>query len=366
MSTTVRFREHDEFHRAALHTAIFGAVAGLLTYLVARVIPAAGGLTAPWAIGLLVAGAGFGLLPAARRTRVAELGILVLIGGAVGLVATLAAARGRDSLGHAAIALGFGLLVARGVEGRRGLIVLACGAGTVLVARYVLASFAYSATLAHLPGWTVAPLAGAAFSFVAAMAILARHIDLGQDRVADAYAACKGTVGGEVGELVEQGMGVWKKAEETVDEESPVRRAVEDSVLRLFDVAKKWQTVESAQSRSSAEGLQKRVEAMQEKIEKTEDAVARQQYEQARAALVEQLRYLKEIGTARERVVARMHNYLAVMERLRLAFVNHRSADASRLSTEVQPILDDLTTLGKEIDCASEALVEVESESAKA
>jgi hypothetical protein len=48
------------------------------------------------------------------------------------------------------------------------------------------------------------------------------------------------------------------------------------------------------------------------------------------------------------------------MERLRFAVINHRSADASRLATEVQPILDDLSDLGRDIDSSSEALAEVE------
>jgi len=95
-------------------------------------------------------------------------------------------------------------------------------------------------------------------------------------------------------------------------------------------------------------------------MSRTEDSIAKGQYQQAHAALAEQLRYLREIGTARERVVARMHHYLAAMERLRMAVLNHRSADASRLSTEVQPILDDLKDLGREIDCSSEAMGEVE------
>jgi hypothetical protein len=104
------------------------------------------------------------------------------------------------------------------------------------------------------------------------------------------------------------------------------------------------------------------MEQIADKVTRSTDPIAKAQYERAHAALGEQLRYVKEIGTARERVIARMHHYLAAMERLRFALINHRSADASRVSTDVGPILEDLQHLGKEIDFASEAAMEMEQE----
>jgi hypothetical protein len=47
------------------------------------------------------------------------------------------------------------------------------------------------------------------------------------------------------------------------------------------------------------------------------------------------------------------------MERLRFAVINHRSADASRIATEVAPILSDLEDLGRDIDSSSEAMSEL-------
>ena len=148
----------------------------------------------------------------------------------------------------------------------------------------------------------------------------------------------------------------------TLEPDAPARKTIEDSVLRLFEVGRRWAAVEAEGARTSAELLAERMAAMTAKMEKTEDPVAKAQYAHAHEALAEQARYLKEIGASRDRVVARMHHYLAAMERLRFAVINHRSADASRLATEVQPILDDLVDLGKEIDVSSEAMAEVERE----
>src|SRR5262249_13822492 len=140
------------------------------------------------------------------------------------------------------------------------------------------------------------------------------------------------------------------------------RKTIEDSIVRVLEVGRRWATVEADGARTPADVLSQRMEAMTDKMAKTDDPVAKAQYAHAHAALAEQARYLKEIGASRERAAGRMHHYLAAMERLRFAVINHRSADASRLATEVQPILDDLAHLGTDIDFSSEALAEVERE----
>jgi hypothetical protein len=191
---------------------------------------------------------------------------------------------------------------------------------------------------------------------VALIGLVPRHLELGRNRVQEAWETCRASLSGEVHDLAERGVGLWKQVEQTVPEETRERKAIEESVLRLLDVARRWQTVEAEGARVPADGLAERMEQI------ADNSIAKAQYERAHAALAEQLRYVKEIGTARERVIARMHHYLAAMERLRFALINHRSADASRVSTDVGPILEDLEHLGKEIDFASEAITEVEQE----
>jgi hypothetical protein len=282
--------------------------------------------------------------------------------GVVGLSLKLAAARGQDAtLGAAAFAVIFGALIARGEKGSRFALTLGIAAATALVARFVLTSFATSGTMADLPPWVVATIAGGAFAFVGVLGLLPRHLDLGRDRVQEAYDGVKDKLGGEMRELADRGMGVWTKVAENTPG-GAANKAFEDSVLRLFDVAKRWQAVEADGARVPADALVERMEGIQAKIERTSDSIAKAQYQRAHDALGEQLRYVKEIGTSRERVIARMHAYVAGMERLRFALINHRSADASRVSTEVQPILEDLDALGKEIDCASEAMGEIEKD----
>ncbi|MBW2736462.1 MAG: hypothetical protein JRH20_29090, partial [Deltaproteobacteria bacterium] len=95
-----------------------------------------------------------------------------------------------------------------------------------------------------------------------------------------------------------------------------------------------------------------------EKVRTAQDPVARKQYGLAHDALQAQLGHLRGIDLSRERVVARLHNYLATLERVNLAVVNHRGADTSQFSAQVAPLLAELDSLGEEMDLTSEAIHE--------
>jgi len=361
MATTIRFRDHEEFQRAALHMAIAGGLGGLGVAALSATVPGFGPLGGAWAMAALTGAAAFGAARPVVRVRVVELVLTVSVICAAGLGFALAAATGRaETFGAAALAIGFGVLVARG--GRRFVATLLAAGAAALLCRYVYANLLVAAAGAGVPLWIAAGATGGAFAFVGVLGLLPRHLDVTQNRVASAHAASRGVLVGEMRELADRAVALWNKVDASLEPDAPTRKAIEDSVLRLFDVGRRWASVEADGARTPADLLAQRMEAMTEKMNRTEDAVAKSQYAQAHAALAEQARYLKEIGAARERVVARMHHYLAAMERLRFAVINHRSADASRLSTEVQPILDDIADLGQEIDLSSEAIAEVERE----
>ena len=78
----------------------------------------------------------------------------------------------------------------------------------------------------------------------------------------------------------------------------------EQAITAAFaEVARRWTSVETDGARVPIESLIERMEAITSKMERTSDPIAKAQYERAHAALAEQLRYAREIGTARERVV---------------------------------------------------------------
>lgn len=303
----------------------------------------------------LAGAAAFGAASPATRMKLTEIVLIVVVALGTGVALRVLGAR---PIGAAVLAIGFGLLLARG--GRRFALTLVAAGATVLLCRFVYVSLLGAAGGAGLPLWVAAAATGGAFAFVGVIGLLPRHLDIASNRVAAAYEASRTVLTGEMRELADRAVTLWNKVDGTLEPDAAPRKTIEDSIVRVLEVGRRWAAVEADGARTPADVLAQRMETMADKMAKTDDPVAKTQYSHAHAALAEQARYLSEIGASRERVLARMHHYLAAMERLRFAVINHRSADASRLANEVQPILDDLTHLGTDIDFSSEALHEVE------
>jgi hypothetical protein len=192
-------------------------------------------------------------------------------------------------------------------------------------------------------------------------ALLPRHLELSRDPVAAMHASVAPRLSGEIAELVDRGNKLWKQSKEELDDQDANRQILEEAVLRLMSTAKRWESADSRASKTTASSLADRMEALDKRIDDAEDEVVIKQYEQARAALAEQMKYLSDIGKNRERVLARMHNYLAAMERLQLAVANLASTNASREAVDLTPIVENLEELGQDIDSASTALKELEN-----
>jgi hypothetical protein len=356
MSLTVRFEEHQEFHRAATHMAVAGLFAGLGAHVARLLAPALGSATGPFALACLVGGIAWGATPERERARVARL--VVLVAGSLLAAAALSLLGGvgpAPTVGALIFSFVGGALVVR----RRGLLLVA-GAAATLLAHWVLVRLVEAPALAALPAWTVDAAAGAAFGGVALLGLLPRHVVVAQDRVAEAWEQAQGKVDVELRELLARAVDTWQRTGEAFAPGSPERRSLEESVLRLCEVAARWHDTDAERSSRATVALASRLEDLDARLTRTEDAVARGQYEEARAAVAAQLRYVREIAAARERVLARMHHYVAALERLRWAVVHHRSADASRVTAEVQPLLGELEALGRDIDLNAEAISEVE------
>ena len=367
MSTKLEFQQHEEFHRAAIHMSVAGAFAGLGAHVASLLDGRLGGLAAPIPLAALAGAAAYGATKPEIRTRVRELAVTVGLAAGCAMALIFAGKAGaRPELLVGIFAAGFAILCARGtgVRGRSLLITLAAAAGAALLGHKVVATLADGAS--GMPPWAAAALAGGGFGLVALLGTLPRHLAIHEEQVEARWNQAKPRAKGELAELLGRAHALWQRASASVEVGSPARKAIEDSVVRLFDVANRWMDVEEEASGQPKAELATRLADMDKKVDATTDDIARGQYVRARGALAEQLRYVEEIETSRERVVARLHHYLAAMERLRFAVINNRSADASRLSSEVQPILSDLESLGKELDSTTEALGEVEKDEASA
>src|SRR5262249_28002519 len=154
-----------------------------------------------------------------------------------------------------------------------------------LLSRFVYENLLAAAAGAGPPIGMAAVAAGAAFAFVGVLGLLPRHVDIAANRVASAHAASRGILFGEVRELADRAVALWNKVDATIEPDAPARKTIEDSVLRLFEVGRRWAAVEAEGARTSAELLAERMAAVTAKMEKTEDPVARAQYAHAHEAL---------------------------------------------------------------------------------
>lgn len=353
MPTTVAFQEHETFHKAFLRMGAAGLVSSLVCHALGASL-GSGVVSAPWrlaAVGAAVLAAGiWPHLRSATRAQAAFAGILLAL--AIVFVATGAAALPLALTGAAGLGAAVSLW---GLRGRRLAIGLALGTPAVAIAAAVFARLGNASALAALPGPAVAAIAGLGFASVAVLTQLPRHLLLASDRVGAAHRKLVGAEG-EVALLANRGLELWRRTEGTLPPNDANRELLEEAVLRLLDVGTRWASVEAESARTAPEGLSKRILELDERMDAAKDPVVKEQYQSAKDALVEQLRYLRDIESSRERVLARMHNYLAAMERLNLALVNVKSTSASKNAVDVQPMVEALTDLGRDIDAMGEVL----------
>lgn len=311
-----------------------------------------GPAAAPIAGAAAIIGAAWAEAEAGRGRLVGRVAACALGAAAFALLA----AAGRHDAGLACFAGAAALALAWGSRGWRLVAGLSAGAALLAAARVAQLSVAEAELFAAAPAPLWAGAGGVAFAAVAVFALVPRHLELRRDRVGAAAAALGGQVGGELAELCARGQGLWKRAAAELDDSDPNRALLEEAVVRLLDTARRWSAAAAEASPELADSLAARMEKLAARADAADDAEAAAQYREARAALGEQLGYLRGISHSRERVVARMHNYLATMERLHLAVVNLRSQSASRSAGELSPIVASLESIGADIASCAEAL----------
>ncbi|HUH00531.1 MAG TPA: hypothetical protein VML75_00970 [Kofleriaceae bacterium] len=306
--STLRFRGYSEFRRATMRMTGAGALAAMTVSLLA------GTATAPVAVGVI-----------AISVAIAMLG------------SPFASA---DDLRWYRIGSGVALMALAAVLGY-----------------HALAQIALASELAAVPPWMTAALGGAAFGSIASLGLVSRHLVLARDPMTEAYRQVSASTEGDVRALVERAHTLWIETSTRLPADDEHRATLRQGVQRLFDVAARWSATRADRDRVTHAGaLEARLAELERTIAATEDGLAQEEYRQARAGVAEQLRYLAEIRTRRERVVARLHTYLTAMERLRLALLNRDTAGASLAAGAAIPAIAEVQALGREVDASSDAL----------
>jgi hypothetical protein len=332
----IRFADHPSFHRAAAGMVLGGAAAGLALHPLSAHAPIVGGL-AGIAIGTA---AGYGKL--AFRIAAAALASIPLF----------LMAPSPPMLAAVACTMGLGVALF-GLRGARGLFAMMFGAATTLLAIWAAVRVTGAHETHAWPAWARDTVAAGAMSMIGVIAMLPRHLAMSFDPVGAAVRRLPTDLDAEVRELCNRSLAIWSAAKDKLDD--PGRALVRDGVMKTLEVATKSADVKVAGATDGE--LAKRMEDLDARIASATDAEVKSQYQSARGALDDQRRYRDHIKQNRERLIARMHNHVAALEKFQLAA---GGLAAVRAATAGAQAVKQLEELSADVAASGEALAELE------
>ncbi|HEY4243417.1 MAG TPA: hypothetical protein VGM88_26575 [Kofleriaceae bacterium] len=328
----IRFSDHSSFHRAAA-----GMVGGSILFgsaLHAIAPHAAYGAIAGGVLGI-GAGAAFAYgKPAIRLVGAAVAAApFLILGPMIPWGAVFAAA-----------AL-LGLVLA--LDSPHRLLAIGVGALATVTAFWCANRIGFARETISWPGWLRATTSAGAVGMVGILAMLPRHLSIAIDPVASAVRRLPAGLDPEVAFLCKRAAAIWQSSRDLAQGRDLVR----DGVLKTIEVAAK--SVATPIGATPAE-LEARMAELDARIAAATDDEVRAQYTSARAALGDQQRYHGVIKAGRERLVARMHNHIAALEKFQLAATGLAAAAAG------VPEVKQLEALSHDVATSGEALVEAE------
>ncbi|MEO7735190.1 MAG: hypothetical protein ABIY55_29820 [Kofleriaceae bacterium] len=333
----IRFADHPSFQRAAAGMVGGALLFGVALHPVTVMAPLAGGILG------IAAGAAIGYGKPGWRiaTALAALVPLLVMTPTWPLLAGVAAV----------VALG---LAAGGPRGMRGLFSLLLGAVTALVAMWCALRIGQARQTVHWPHLVTTATSAAAMGIVGVMAMLPRHLQLVIDPVQAAVKKLPANLDAEVRDLCARSAAIWTAAQDRISDEAG-KNLVRDGVLKTLEVAARSAEVKII-GPSEAE-LTQRMTDLDQRIAAATDREVKTQYQSARAALDDQQRYRARIRQGRERLVARMHNHVAALEKFELAATG---LDAARAETAGSSLVSQLEELSHDVEASGDALAELE------
>jgi hypothetical protein len=331
----IRFADHSSFQRAAAGMVGGALVFGAALHPVTAMAPLVGGV-----LGIAT---GAAIAYGRPGWRIAA--------AIAALVPLLAVTPSWPLLAGVAAVMALGLAIG-GPRGARGVIGALVGAVTSLVAMWCALRIGQArATVAWSPMVTTMTSA-AAMGIVGVLATLPRHLQLVIDPVHAAVKQLPAGLDAEVRDLCARAAAIWTAAQDRIADDAG-RQLVRDGVLKTLEVAARSADVKLA-GPSEAE-LAQRMADLDGRIAAATDREVKAQYQAARAALDDQQRYRAQIRQGRERLIARMHNHVAALEKFELAATGLEAARAG-----ASPALGQLEALSQDVTASGDALAELE------
>ncbi len=359
----IRFGDHPFFHRAAAGMVGAGAALGLAVSAVTHAGTQAAVVApvAPLAAGLVGIAAGTALAHGNARWRIGAAALacvpLFVMTPSWPILAAVAAVM--------ALAIGIGGRggeAANGRDGRafslrgvRGALAVMLAAATALLAMWAALRIGFAKQTAGWPSWARDMTSSAAMGMIGVLAMLPRHLRVSRDPVQAAARTLPAGLDGEVRELCDRSLAIWTGAKDRLADADPGKQLVRDGVLKTLEVATKSSGLEAAGA--GEEELARRMEALDARIAAATDAEVKAQYQAARTALDDQRRYRDHIRQNRERLIARMHNHVAALEKFQLAA---NGLVAARAASAGASAVKQLEELSHDVAASGDALAELE------
>jgi hypothetical protein len=244
---------------------------------------------------------------------------------------------------------------AYGLRGVRGAMAMMLGAAVVLIGMWAALRIGYAKQTWAWSSWTRDIASSAAMGMIGVLAMLPRHLRVSLDPVQAAVRRLPNDLDSEVRELCNRSLAIWNGAKDKLAENDPGKKLVRDGVMKTLEVATKCSEVKAAGA--SDHELTKRMEDLDARIAAASDAEVKTQYQAARTALDDQRRYRDHIKQNRERLIARMHNHVAALEKFQLAATGLVAARAASAGATAVKQLEELS---HDVAASGEALADLE------
>ncbi|MBJ6760585.1 hypothetical protein JGU66_07400 [Myxococcaceae bacterium JPH2] len=179
---------------------------------------------------------------------------------------------------------------------------------------------------------------------------LALHVD----PVAARGSTLVGTLEGEVRELVERALGLYRQCLQVVKKlpasagRGELQKVLGALAQEAFSLAESHAALEAQLNAISQGDVDTQVRELRERASQTQDGLARRQLELAASSLGEELNRLDTLTRRRERMLAQLHAQVAQLERARVSFIGVQGSELGAKGEQAAQLARKLSAMGQE------------------
>lgn len=352
--------DHPSFHRQVLRTTAGAGLGALVVQLSAMLFGAETALPV-LATGVLTGGLAAAAYEAKARWKVAFGAGVGLVGSGLFVAASAWPPFAVALLGAASIPV-----LAAGESTKRKVLTGATTALTAGAGLYVAnVMLSWDVFAGVVPGPLGVAATGALAGFFLGLGAAPRFLGKPRDVVEVAFEEALHKKDGELHDMLARAHEIHQtvKAELLARVGDSTMAAIDQRasvlMLRILEITQQVRRIEADLAATPASELEERIGQLVKKADAAADVGAEETYRAAVASLEQQREALRAVERGRDRVVARLHANVALLEKLRFSLLHLRSADAERAFGESSPVAQALEELGREIDATSTAIGEV-------